>query len=327
MKADLEFNPKMAHSRQILAGYEMLAEKNILQLNVKRNYKMPKGMVIVKIENKMIVYDTEDKADAFFEKELELCDYYFKRSLIHGKKYSNKIKPLGFNCWVDYSRNNIFGIRFIIEGFLRKVLGKPPYYFHYKNIEYPPIVNNNKKYIIFFTQLYDPKAKDVENDEIAIERQEINNYRIECIKKVKEEFGEKAYVGLYDNKYTREIAPEYIIPKKYTKKENFIKLMQKCNVCICTKGLHNSNGWRLAEYISSSRCIFTENLYHDVVGDFKSNQNYIIFKDSNDLINQIKNLESEKMEKIMIENFKYYNEYLKPDILILNSLKLIKIKL
>lgn len=330
---EVTINPNAGHCRQILAGYEMLYKKGIIgKLKVKKNYKLSKGLTLVKLGGKLLVYDTDDKSDVYYDEYLDKCDFYFKRSFVSNdipSKYKNKIKNLGFNYYVDYSKQKIFGLNFIIQAILRKILGKHPYYVNIDKLQDIPSIKDNYPEVIFFTQLYDPNASDVENENVKKEREEINNFRVGCINKLKENFGEKIYIGLNDNTYTRRMFPELISSRKLTRKFNYLKLMRKCNICICTKGLHSSNGWRLGEYISSSKCILSEELYHEVPGNFRKNKNYLEFKTSDELIKQLeKILDCEQFKKdIMDNNYEYYNEYLKPDSLILNSLEYILLSL
>ena len=78
----------------------------------------------------------------------------------------------------------------------------------------------------------------------------------------------------------------------------------------------------MGEYIAASRGIVSEPLQFEVPGDFKKNQNYFEFENEESLLQQIDLLLSNKdlLVQTMKNNYHYYNNYLKPDILVLNTL-------
>ena len=163
----------------------------------------------------------------------------------------------------------------------------------------------------------------MENKQKEEEREKINKFRIECIEALRKSYPDKVLVGVKDSIYDQMVAKQYILPKNITKKDNFISIMQSTNICICTKGLHNSNGWRLAEAIASSKCIVTEPLYNEVTGKFEKDKNYYEFRTPEELVEIIGELinNKKKILDMMNKNYEYYNNYLRPDVLILNTIR------
>lgn len=324
-KVILEINPMGIHSKQILAGFSLLEEKKKLRLKVKENTELPNGLAIAEIAEKKIIYDTLDHADIFFEDELKECDYYFKRSFqkIYADKQGKNIRPLGFNYWVDNKFRYQANPRILIEYIIRKILKKDNIIHNYKKFEDLPNLKNGKYEAILLTNLYDPKAKEVENKQKEEEREKINKFRIECIEALRKSYPDKVLAGVKDSIYAQMVAKQYILPKNITKKDNFISIMQSTNICICTKGLHNSNGWRLAEAIASSKCIVTEPLYNEVTGKFEKDKNYYEFRTPEELVEIIGELinNKKKILDMMNKNYEYYNNYLRPDVLILNTIR------
>lgn len=324
-KVELEINSQGIHSKQILAGFSLLEEQKKLKLKVKKDAKLPNGLAIAKIDGKKIVYDTLDHADMFFENEIKKCDYYFKRSFqrIYADKQRNNIKPLGFNYWVDNNFHYQANPKILIEYFIRKTLKKDNIINDYKKFEDSPDLKYGNYEAILLTNLYDPKAEEVENKQKENERESINRFRIECIEALRKAYPNKVLAGLKDSEYAQKVAKEYILPKAITNKDNFISLMKSTNICICTKGLHNSNGWRLAEAIASSKAILTEPLYNEVTGKFEKNKNYYEFRTTEELVEKVGELinNKQKILNMMNENYEYYQAYLKPDMLILNTIK------
>ena len=108
-----------AHLSQILAGYKMLKDQNILNYKILFNpeikaSQMHNTIIVVKVLGKTLVYDLADGYQSFhdmekFDKVLNEVDFYFKRSFDISKhtklKNKNKIKPLGLNYHVSCKGN------------------------------------------------------------------------------------------------------------------------------------------------------------------------------------------------------------------------------
>ena len=125
----------------------------------------------------------------------------------------------------------------------------------------------------------------------------------------------------HDN-FSIQHAKDLLLPFPLTKKENFLKIMRECNICIATTGLHNSIGWKFGEYIAASRAIVSEPLRYQLPGDFNKGENFLEFTNDSELVNCIRILQEdkEKVFDMMKSNFMYYNNYVQPDKMILNTL-------
>ncbi|EPB8187119.1 TPA: hypothetical protein ACY4RU_001637 [Clostridium perfringens] len=204
-----------------------------------------------------------------------------------------------------------------IRGFIK---GKK-YDFYTKDFEWYPLTKENSK-ICFLTRLLDPYSCDVENENVKNERIKINNFIIECIRRCREEFGESFIGGIQKDNYSFKNYPEYIVDDKYKIKEEFLKIVKESDICIATTGLHGSTGWKFAEYVAASRAVVSERLNYDLPGNFSKDNNYLEFDDVDSLINKIYLLKNNKYirSRIMKNNYIYYNSYLNPEKLILNTL-------
>lgn len=108
------------------------------------------------------------------------------------------------------------------------------------------------------------------------------------------------------------------MPDQKTTKVSFLNSLQKHDICINTLGLHNSTGWKFAEYIAASRAIISEPLVYQSPNLVEGN-NYLSFIDSDSLILGIEKLKKSKSQ-MMLNNYHYYNNFIRPDSLIMNSL-------
>ncbi len=342
---ELPFYPYSHHLDQLYTGIELLRKKNVVRVIYNKNFQPYNKINIVKarINNRYdVIYDLFDSANwllgadkdeniKYYKNYLQ-SDFYFKRS--YNNEFSDIISnytnvfPFGFNYPVNIK--HILKHKIINE--LKELIDYP--FFHkYINFnthsiaphefeKYPVKYPENK--IIFLVRLWDPNgvADEIESKEISEDREQINLSRVNYIKACKKEFGNVFLGGVQDIPFSRKYCPELIMPRNLTNRRTYLKTMQLSNICVATTGLHGSTGWKFAEYIAASRAIVTEPLNFEVPGIFREDKNYLKFEKEDELIKNIYFLlnNPEKMKEMMFENYYYYNSYLRPDILVLNSL-------
>ncbi|MEN8358247.1 hypothetical protein ABFP04_08960 [Acinetobacter towneri] len=309
----------------------MLEKQGIIKIKLvkPKNFNKKKPILRVQLNNKLnLIYDTLDgfnwKDDLNEEQNLEFfsnnydCDFYFKRSFKEDLlKYNNsvrKILPLGlnYNIYASGKLSNFqekikYALSYFIES--KRTLVKSQYF------EKPPLPNEHTS-ILFLTRLWDPK--NVKNLQHKNEREIINENRVKCIEVCKKEFGDFFTGGLLYDSFSEKYAKNLCLPDQKTTKVSFLNSLQKHDICINTLGLHNSTGWKFAEYIAASRAIISEPLVYQSPNLVEGN-NYLSFIDSDSLILGIEKLKKSKSQ-MMLNNYHYYNNFVRPDSLIMNSL-------
>ncbi len=344
-KIEIPFYPYSHHLDQLYTGLELLKKQKIV--DVKYNDKLQPynriNIIKARVDDKYdVVYDLFDSTDwllgaspedniAYYKEHL-LSNIYFKRS--YNKHFHDKISefthvvPFGFNYPVNIKHT----VKHRIINAIKELVDYPIFhrYFNFnthsispEEFEQLPIPNNENK-IIFLVRLWDPSGvtEKIESKEISEEREEINITRVSCIKACKKEFGNLFLGGVQDISFSRKFCPELIVPRYLTNRRTYLKTMKTTNICVATTGLHGSTGWKFAEYIAASRAIVTEPLNFEVPGKFEVGKNYLQFYNEAELINNIVFLidNPNEMKKMMFENYSYYNSFLRPDILVLNTL-------
>lgn len=324
IKVILQTNISKKHNSQIIQGYIMLAEAGKISLDIINIDDMPNALVIANINNKKVIYDTLDSYDNIFHKYLDNCNIYFKRSF--DSKNINDIKdsikdnmkfyPLGLNYAVDIDRN------YLINKNINSDILNNRDYFKHTEFEY----KENIKYeydICFLTRLWDPESSEVGIHEKREERNKINNIRVDCLNELKQKYGSNGIFGLSKDEYSFKKNKELVLSNTVTDKKSFLDIVKKSKICVCTTGLHNSIGWRFAEYIAAGKVIITEKLNSELPGDLIENKNYLQFETKEELFNNIERLINDQSLQKSIEenNKKYYRKYLKPDKLVENTLK------
>ena len=304
-----------------------------------------------------ICYDLSDGYHGFvdmgkFDNILEKVDFYFKRSsndkINSVLKNKQKIKTLGFNYFVSCKKNPFYDFKYFKESKLSYLKQYYHYFrtvnkinsdYNYKNFESKPNSDTSDYKVLYNVRLWDHEQIKLENlingfpelslnevkcvhEKWQFDYKNITEERIEQIKALKDNLKEKFVGGIIENKHSLKIAPNLLASNNIVNKKEYIKLIKGNFICIANRGLHNSTGWKFAEYIAASKAIISEPLTYNVVGDFKEENNYLTFTSPEILVDKASYLLNNidlihRMEK---ENYMYYQKFLKPDKLIYNTL-------
>ncbi len=314
----------------------MLKKNGIIDLEIeclpeKANVFPTPHMAEVTIDNRIVAaYDLLDGYNFSIpdvEKYLAGVDFYFKRSFnaeYHKHfAYASKIHPLGFNYHVTVPGNPVDAPQSAMEFAARNlnILLRRNLIFDSARFEaYPK--RNNATLVVCLTRAWDPDELPDLSEELKEERRRINNLRKACILSLRQVFGEKFVGGFNPSVFAVKYFPQYLADHNLVRRSNFISLVKKASTCVATMGLHESNGWKLAEYIAASKPIASERLRYDVPGNFSKGDHYLEFETVEECVNQVLRLEEDKSfaYRMSVNNYEYYHNYLRADKLVLNSL-------
>ncbi|HET8884727.1 MAG TPA: hypothetical protein VFM70_00065 [Salinimicrobium sp.] len=334
IKCEIQYFPS-PHLSQLYVGFETLRKNGVIDLVIKPFSGDPfKPLLHVKVNDKYnVIYDTLDgffwihdleKPNLQHFKEQIKADYYFKRSFNQKIKdfapENCEVHPLGFNYPMSA---NFDSTNLSIKDRLKNTYVYKKYLtntFNPNDFEYYP-VPNNKTRIVFITRLWDPKTASLSH--LQDRWKKMNEKRMNVAKSLKKEFGSIATVGVQKSNYSSQVCDkDLLLDSEFSKRKNFLKLIKQSNICVATNGLHNSIGWKFGEYIAASRAIVSEELVYETTGDFENEKNYLAFTNEEELINNISFLCKDKnaLQRMMRHNYSYYHNFLRPDILILNTL-------
>lgn len=327
------------HVSQILTGFYMLAKSgqyDISFVDKRSENKFPSFPYVEVIYNgKKLIYDLLDgyQYPDEIKSLLSDCDFYFKRS--YSGEYNaskiieniNKMHPLGFNYHVT-ERGSLINEPFWKET-LKIILGKETMNIFYPSVfEEKPVfkADDEEKNILFLTRVWGFGSGSTLSAALQQERKTIDEMRTEVCRKLIEKYKKNAFVGICDGTFAREYAPELIVPHKYTKRINYIKILHKSDVCIGTMGLHESIGWKTAEYVAAAKGIINERLHYEVPGDFELGKNYIEANTAKEILESVDILMNnpDMLFDMKNANYEYYQKYLRPDRLVDNTLKIVK---
>lgn len=324
-----------SHLSQILTGFQLLSKGELLKIAVELCPDSWGGAFVqVKYRGRTLIYDMLDgyNMPEAIKARLDSCDFYFKRSFSEeknrqlGLQWQGKIYPLGFNYHVS-CRNHPMDKPFWKEE-IKKILGIENNMFSNTRFtsklfeELPKF--NQKPQVLFLTRLWD--LVDPVTNQITEECRYINTMRIEIIRRLRAMEGDLHFVGgLPDSKLSHQWAPDLIMPQNLTYRRKYLGCMHKSDICIGTMGLHESIGWKTGEYVAAAKAIVNERFHYTVPGDFVPEKNYLEFETADQCIAAVESLiaSPEKVYEMKCRNREYYLNYLRPDVLIRNTLDIV----
>ena len=340
------------HLQQIYTGFKLLDDKNIVNLKqiIPKEFLLNKQdstrwddyeffNITVIINHKIrVCYDTHDW-NWIDESVLRGVDFYFKRS--YDENYlaqlneKHKVFPLGLNYQVSSDKVDLFRLKraafyagkdkiklilkaLRIDNFLPNSETE-----RLDRMESAPDFSLEPKILLMARAWNTETILDPAQTEIV---EEINEIRAAAIRKLRLEFGEKFFGGLMRDDYSEKHFKDVLLPdNSLSNKRNYLKTLKSFPICVTTKGLNNSNGWKLGEYVAFSKAIVTEPLHFQVTGNFAKEKNYLEFTNTNELISSVSRLFDDKnlRDSLMKNNHDYYRNFVRPDALVLNTLKIV----
>lgn len=320
------------HNSQIVTGFLMLADRYHLEIQNdivsrgKLDWSVP-HVVECEYAGKKIAYDTSDGYFEDIRSWVEKYDLYFKRSFsqeknLHflGESLSRRVYPLGFNYFVTCPGNPYGAVSRNWKTCVRGILGrKEKDYFTPEKFQYRETERLTGK-VIFFTRLWKPET--YLSDEINAQRENINAIRIELLRRLREELGDRFVGGLFDADYEKQMAADLVVPRSMTRRENYLKLLHASDIAIGSTGLHDSIGWKTGEYVAAGKAIVNEMLCYEVPGDFSEGVNYLSFDGPDVCMDHVKYLLNHPDAVLAMKrnNRRYYDLYLAPDKMIERTL-------
>ena len=151
-----------------------------------------------------------------------------------------------------------------------------------------------------------------------------NEERTQSVRLLREAFGDRFVGGLSDNVISRREAPELITsdPRICTR-EGYLDSLKKNYIHILSKGLHGCVGARYGETFAAGRALITDPFVYEPAGGLKEGTNYLRYTSPEEIVQKAELLisDTEAIHRMEDSNFKYYNEFVRPDARMVNALK------
>lgn len=353
IKCEIIASSDVEHLQQIYAGFSRLHRRGFLELKQTipaeflQNKNQPERWTDYKFFNIKVVIDGKIRVcydlhdwNWIDEEILRESDFYFKRSyderFVSQLAEKDKVFPLGLNYQVSNSerdffrlqRTALYGTAGKIKNVLKslridKFLGDREENEQVKNLESPPDFKLAPK-ILFMARAWDPNRIESKKQKEIVETN--NDTRAECVRALRKEFGERFFGGLAHDDYSEKHFKDALLTDgNLSGKRKYLEILKNFPICVATTGLNNSIGWKLGEYVALSKAIITEPLHFEVPGAFIKEKNYLEFTSPEELVKSATRLFEDKDLRLamMTNNYRYYQGYVKPDALVLNSLSVV----
>ena len=342
------------HLSQIHTGFSTLAKANLLQVRYEfGDYQWgghrfsrrapPQSGLYVLINQKMLVfYDLRDGAEMDV-RALEIADVYFKRSYSLAttpQAYQGKVIPLGLNFEVYPDVPGMHDLKRLIahrapsRTFFRS-LAQLLSQWSARPFLFVPEVDkmcadpqpDAPSRVLFMVRAWDPEQDKNLSPAVKADRRSINEMRAECVRLLRKTYGARFTGGFEHTKYAIQHFKDVLLENpQWAQKGNYLKLMKTHPICIATKGLHGSVGWKFGEYVAFSKAIVSETLQFDPPEGFAQGSHYLAFSTPEGCIEATETLMSDAAlrSRLMQNNHDYYLQYLKADRLVWRTLVMAK---
>ena len=339
------------HLQQLYTGFSILHNRGLIKVVQEtrkeqyHDYKKPvhlrnarhAHLRLVLNQNIRVHYDTHDSWEVD-EDFLSESDLYFKRSyapefLSTLGHQVHKIHPLGLNYLVLPDGFDRFALaRALALGAvkekLRELAQQMPFLDPVRFVarqRYLEKLPDERKAprVVFMARAWAPVSSKSHRQDRVEERLSINEIRAQTIRLLRQELGSEFCGGFIRSKFAEAHYPDLVLSQDIeSSKGRYLERVRASPICIATTGLHGSIGWKFAEYVALSRAIVSERLNYSVPGRLEEGVNYLEFASPQECVLQVQRLVEDRHLRLrmMIENARYYQKYLRPDSLVLNTI-------
>lgn len=322
-------------ANHVLAGFVLLDRAGVVDLDLRYRPDLaavhPSASIVEAVVDgrAVVAYDLEDAyildwdtRDAY----LATVGHCFKRSFDAeqhaASPHAARIRPLGLVYDVTARRPYIreLGARQAVKRALGADL--TPYWWRFEDVPRP--VRGAR--VLFAARVWDPAGEPGEyvgDSTMAREdREPLNELRAACVRRLRREFGSAFVGGLAPTAYARAVFPDCVADRSVTARPAFLALVRQADVCVATRGLFGSNGFKLGEYVAAAKAVVSEPLRYTVPGDFGAGRNYLRFGDADECVEQVAALvaDPDRAYAMRTANYRYYHEHVRPDRMVLNTL-------
>jgi hypothetical protein len=319
------------HTQQLLTGFLMLERAGELDLKVRLLPPSREAwslIVTATIDGRRVGYDMRDgiiDLHPAVRRYLDSLDHFFVRSYRPGAygAYESRVRPLGLNYDVAIFHPISLAARYATARGVARAATQIA--LRYDRL---PFVSSYEQApgdwrdgpVVFLTRCWDLNEHQEAEGLEAVAA--VNASRAQAVRTLRSAFGKRFIGGFKPTPYARAQFPDCVVDARMVRRRTYLHLMKQASVCVTTRGLHQSNGWKLAEYVAASKPIVTEPLLYEVPGEFGPGTNYVEFRNPDGLVAAVQELlaDGSKAVRVATANRLYYMAAVRPDALVRNSL-------
>ena len=351
IKVTVLYGSNCPHLQQLFTGLSLLHKIRQIDCRYRRaplpnNPHWPRHLqgssalrCVLLVNGKQVAVDVHDSREVD-EELLARCDLYFKRSYqpayLASQPNGQKARPLGLNYEVFSGRFDAQGIRrvlslgdqFSLRGIsqLIRYCGQPldnwiGFSPSLAQLTSPPTYAGGRPTVIFFCNVHAPTP------EMSAEKQEHRLYlahsRARLVRNLRKALGERFVGGLMHTEFARREYPDCLADSpRATQRSRYIRTLRQADIGIATTGLHDSIGWKFAEYLAHSKAVVSEALHYFPGSHLKEGTHYLAATED-ELTETVLGLceSPKKIMRMQANNFNYYGAHLAPHTIALNVIE------
>lgn len=257
----------------------------------------------------------------------EQADFVFRRSFSPAEnaalpaQLQSRVRPWGLHFHVSYPGNPIDEMASLRawknELFQRMFNGKSRRYFTLDQFERAP-EQKKEPTVLFYTRIWHTRKSDKTFDRV----EPLNQNRIRLVRELRRRYGARFSGGIQFDPREVKRCGDLMVSIRATSRKHYLQTMQHADICVGSTGLHDSIGWKTAEYVAASKAIVNEAFHFEVPGNFQAGVNYLPFTDVDGCLAQVERLMADPVRtyEMSLANQAYYQMYGRPDRVMANAL-------
>ena len=270
---------------------------------------------------KLLAIDLHDQSNIFAMEALEHCDLYLKRNFYLPDviplpvSFQEKIQPFGLNFACRNLTSSAILLRSIGVPLLLQGKTGIKRLHQYLSLPYTEDFEQNpskqlQQTVVFQTRIWD--TEEMGYGRVA-EVNLINEERVALIRTLKKAFGDRFRGGLVPTPLAISRYPDEI-SKFSSRRKQYAAMSRQNLIGIYTRGLFDSNAFKLPEYLAGSQCIVAEPIRNKLPNPLKEDINYLSFRNPEECVQACHRLLNDHIfsETMRYANFKYYTMNVEP---------------
>jgi hypothetical protein len=244
-----------------------------------------------------------------------------------------KVRPLGLNYSLFPDGVDRFGLvrslrlargrQKLTEAARSLALSDPFAFTPRVGVMWSPLDDRAVPRALFMTRAFDPDDQTGRAQEKRNQREWLNDERAQLIRVLRRELGERFYGGFTHTAHAVRRYPDLLVGDAARgSKGGYIAHQHSFSIGVATTGIHESIGWKFAEYVAFAKAIVAEPLRYSATGDLVPGRNYLEFRSLDECVQHVVQLleDAGLRQTLMANNAAYYQAYLCPDVLVMHTL-------
>lgn len=344
VRADLETETAFIFAAKVCAGLFALERRG----DIKFRFTVRRGSLatVHKVEleadcpvsgrTRSIAIDLQDQSYRFDRELLDRCDVYFKRSY-HSPDLAgfsgelrSRIRPLGLNhavagpesrlpMAIGWTRSELAGLRpgqvvKSVPRWARELVWRARLPLS-TAFEWPP--DRKVEPAVFLQTRLWPPGSTMDPD---LER--LNTERAALVRALREAFGRRFIGGIMPSPFARTCSPD-LLTNLPTHTRRYAKVNRRGLIGVNCRGLHDSTGFKLSEYLAAAKCIVSDPIRNELPEPLIEDRNMLTFRSPDECVAQCDRLLSrpDDARAMRRANWEYYRREVEPEAHMRNCLR------